>query len=370
MIDSLIRIRLAAEQVTLAHGRGGSFGLNDAQHDCFRVGLPFHVSSRDPRLDVGSLVDPILAHGSPGSKPYKQLCGLLTTMLKVSAWDCSHAATSESSVVLNYAKASCGAVCEATSAVLASGATTASATAGSPPSTSSKGGSAKAAAIQAQPASDMLPWLVLLGRCCLQWEHHIGVSGSLGCVRQEKRPLEETNELLVQALESAVVDTKVWLAAGSNAAQLEAAGYVVQQLHECIEGAEAAILDAVTESVFGATPNPPSSTSSAASTPRQIRESLSHHLQTLGHTLSSLVHAHACSNPSCSNFSGPSEAKLVAGSSSKCSSCRAARYCGRACQKEHWKHHKPVCKGLAAAVKGASGPVDASKNAASTAASC
>jgi hypothetical protein len=202
----------------------------------------------------------------------------------------------------------------------------------------------------------------------------------MGLIRDEMRPYK-VNDSLAQELTSSASDTKAWLAAGSNAAQLEAAGYAVQQLRECIKGAEAACKapeDAVTElaqAVCGATGIPPwacSSTSSASSVPHQINKSLSHHLQTLGRTLSSLVHAHACNNPCCGNFSGPSEAKLVAGSSSKCSSCRAARYCCscRACQKEHWKHHKPVCKGLAAAVKGTSGPADASKNAASTAASC
>jgi hypothetical protein len=214
----------------------------------------------------------------------------------------------------------------------------------------------------------MLPWLVLLGRCCLHWEHQLGVSRAHTTI--EMRPLGEINDLLVRELESAAVDAKVWLSAGSNAAQLEAAGYDVQKLRECIEGAEAALQDAVTGTVCGPTSNLPSSASSAANTPIQTQESLSHHLQTLGHALSSLVHAHACNNPSCSNMSGPSEAKLVAGSSSKCSSCRMARYCSRACQKEHWKHHKPVCKGLADAVEGASGSNNASKSAASTDASC
>jgi hypothetical protein len=97
----------------------------------------------------------------------------------------------------------------------------------------------------------MLPWLVLLGRCCLHWEHQLGVSRAHTTI--EMRPLGEINDLLVRELESAAVDAKVWLSAGSNAAQLEAAGYDVQKLRECIEGAEAALQDAVTGTVCGPT---------------------------------------------------------------------------------------------------------------------
>ena len=41
-----------------------------------------------------------------------------------------------------------------------------------------------------------------------------------------------------------------------------------------------------------------------------------------------------------------------------CSVCQAARYCGAACQKLHWKTHKPECKRIKAesdAVKGSDG---------------
>jgi hypothetical protein len=135
MMDSLFRVQLAAEQAALARGSGGSYGLYDTQYDCFRENLPVAVSSRDSRQQVGVLVDPILAHSSPGSKPYKQLCGLLTTMVKVNAWDCTHAVSSE---VQHYAEASCTAVCEATSAVLA--AATAKASGGT---SNSRGGSSR-----------------------------------------------------------------------------------------------------------------------------------------------------------------------------------------------------------------------------------
>mmetsp|Transcript_44645 Transcript_44645/g.121665 ORF Transcript_44645/g.121665 Transcript_44645/m.121665 type:complete len:251 (-) Transcript_44645:400-1152(-) len=35
----------------------------------------------------------------------------------------------------------------------------------------------------------------------------------------------------------------------------------------------------------------------------------------------------------------------------RCSGCYLARYCGSACQKKHWKHHKPACQAVAKAAK-------------------
>ena len=53
---------------------------------------------------------------------------------------------------------------------------------------------------------------------------------------------------------------------------------------------------------------------------------------------------YCCNNPGCGNLGGFSEVQLVKGTSSRCSGCRAARYCGRSCQVAHWKEHKGMCK--------------------------
>jgi hypothetical protein len=55
-----------------------------------------------------------------------------------------------------------------------------------------------------------------------------------------------------------------------------------------------------------------------------------------------------CNNPVCGASDGPSELKLVGGGVGLCKGCLGVRYCSMACQKQHWKQHKPVCKALAA----------------------
>lgn len=67
-----------------------------------------------------------------------------------------------------------------------------------------------------------------------------------------------------------------------------------------------------------------------------------------GQMLCLLPTAAACNNPMCSNMAGSREEDIVGGQASRCSGCKLAFYCGRACQKEHWASHKPVCKAVQA----------------------
>ncbi|PNH07414.1 hypothetical protein TSOC_006128 [Tetrabaena socialis] len=61
-----------------------------------------------------------------------------------------------------------------------------------------------------------------------------------------------------------------------------------------------------------------------------------------------------CGNPACRNFAGPAEADLPL---RKCSGCRAVRYCGAGCQRQHWREggHREACARLRAATQAAKG---------------
>lgn len=75
-------------------------------------------------------------------------------------------------------------------------------------------------------------------------------------------------------------------------------------------------------------------------------------LGALGAALSMLpLVAGVCSNPVCRNLEGVGDEAGQQGS--LCAACRKARYCSKACQKQHWKLHKQVCKTMAEAAKGA-----------------
>jgi hypothetical protein len=72
-------------------------------------------------------------------------------------------------------------------------------------------------------------------------------------------------------------------------------------------------------------------------------------LQAAGQALGCLATPVCCNNPACCSLVGATEVQSVSGKGCICAGCRTARYCDRACQRAHWKRHKPVCKGLAAA---------------------
>ncbi|PNH10288.1 hypothetical protein TSOC_003023 [Tetrabaena socialis] len=60
-----------------------------------------------------------------------------------------------------------------------------------------------------------------------------------------------------------------------------------------------------------------------------------------------------CGNPGCRNFDGPAEVDLPL---QKCSGCKAVRYCGAGCQRQHWREggHKKACVQLREQVKASS----------------
>jgi hypothetical protein len=55
---------------------------------------------------------------------------------------------------------------------------------------------------------------------------------------------------------------------------------------------------------------------------------------------------HGCNNVGCLNLGKLCEAQLVSGKGCVCSRCKTARYCSRACQEQHYKEHRRICKAL------------------------
>jgi hypothetical protein len=176
-------------------------------------------------------------------------------------------------------------------------------------------GSQAAAALTAAAAEAAVPWLVLFGRVLQQAE--VGSQEVL------------TFGATVQA----------FLGAEGAGAHLSAAGLNVSETLQ--------LLDAASEA--------------AGSQATAWRS--------LGVSLTSLAFPYACNNPTCSNLSGPQELQLVNGRSCMCGGCRVAHYCSRACQVQHWKAHKPVCRAIAAARADEAGTTAAQAEAAAQAGS-
>uniref|UniRef100_A0A383VAA9 MYND-type domain-containing protein n=1 Tax=Tetradesmus obliquus TaxID=3088 RepID=A0A383VAA9_TETOB len=57
--------------------------------------------------------------------------------------------------------------------------------------------------------------------------------------------------------------------------------------------------------------------------------------------------SNACNNPGCVSLAQRSELLLVGGKSCVCARSKAARYCCKACQVEHYKWHKALCRNKA-----------------------
>jgi hypothetical protein len=204
----------------------------------------------------------------------------------------------------------------------------------------------------------MVPWMVLFGRCCLTMVQPWFVGHFL----QDAEAAE---------LRSWCSVIKSWLQNNSTSAQLAAAGLnpggILQALQDTItavqslrnssssdDDAEDASTDAQQQQqqqdqLQG---NPSAGGACAASGAEGVV--LAGRLHALGVSLSSLPLSWGCNNPLCTNMQGPAEAGIVQGKGHKCKGCcRMGYYCGKACQEQHWKQHKPVCKAVAAAVAGA-----------------
>jgi hypothetical protein len=145
------------------------------------------------------------------------------------------------------------------------------------------------------------------------------------------------------------------------ASELSAGGYDAQAVFsstdaawDALEAANNVIVDSLTDS--GSTGDDSSDGSGPTESQQQQQQQhceeavqqLTASLQQLGQVLTAFAVPLYCNNPICRSATGPTEQSLVGGRSCICAGCRIARYCGRDCQRVHWKRHKPVCKALVA----------------------
>jgi hypothetical protein len=184
--------------------------------------------------------------------------------------------------------------------------------------------------------------LVLVGRCFLHiaaalqrempmLQQQAALCGSSPTsLALQNRELDVALRILTQ-----LSHVQQWLQISAISRDLSAEGYDIQEMSEQLQRLQATVLAVNSSS---------SSTRLQAALANLLRE-----LHSTGLRLCSFAVPCFCNNPACSSVSGPSELQLVSSSRTKCSACRAARYCGPECQRAHWRQHKPVCKALKAA---------------------
>jgi hypothetical protein len=208
--------------------------------------------------------------------------------------------------------------------------------------------------------SDLLPWLVLFGRCCLQWAvqlqwRHQGTAGLPDAAAvQQMQPKEHTfmcnlsinttsDVFFVATSSTPHAHTQPLLSLFLTALQapLQDAGISAQI--SAAAGVEAGTLLAKINAAAAAV------AAGHADKAADVKAAVKH----LGQALTSLPCSSACNNPLCTNIACSSELQLVRGSQHMCSGCRTARNCGRECQVQHWKQHRPVCRALVAATEAA-----------------
>jgi len=333
----------------------------------------------------GELLKWALAAG-PGSPEQLQFCSLLASLMKfrfrflddsgeikmVYAAQCAAVAETASkllSLSCGVALSSCGnsSSSSSTPGLRISGVGQAGAAAGGSSAASSAAnmpGIGRLSLSASAAASAGYPFLVLMGRCCIDWAADIGKDSTIDEILNRRVqvqidgpqslryfPVDTTAQVICLGSDelSYVIDGGIippgerrlphhlqvmrdWLQSDGPATALAAAGYDPQALVEQFDKVQA-----VTE---------------AASSPTCLEagplKAAVRALRKLGRALCSFAVTPFCNNPSCSNVSGPTELSLVSGSRCMCGDCRVAHYCSRACQKQHWKTHKHVCRALQA----------------------
>jgi hypothetical protein len=299
----------------------------------------------------GPLVAPVAAAGDAGSPDAQQLYGLLASVLKVYSSTSTPAIQSlcSSHVIMPWT---------VTNLIHAANHVVLPALDSSSGSSSSSGGLGKPA------CALVLPWLVLLGRCCFasaalmqHWRHFLEV-GNFESGPQNSWMSPTHLGIGLRHLHCSLDKANKWLAAPGPSQQLTALGYQPQDLQQQLEAARPATLwpdserlDAVATQIA----DPVTRQSNAAAAAGMLQD-FETRLQAAGKALTCFAVPGTCNNPGCVNVSGPSEAQLVCARRNVCAGCRCARYCAQdPCQRAHWRQHKQVCKALAAAAAAGGG---------------
>jgi len=207
-------------------------------------------------------------------------------------------------------------------------------------STSTDGSSSNNSSTSSDGSSEavsLLPWLVLLGRCCLHWALELQQS-SVACWAEH-----ESHSSLVVCFTAVQGACLGWLQDDSTVDELAAAGYDTGRVVAALQAL--ALPGADNDSATA------SDDSESASICDSNAITLAQQLRVMGLALNTLAISCACNNPYCSNLEGLSELELVQGRARQCAKSRTARYCSRECQAQHWKLHKPACKALEAALQ-------------------